>query len=263
MTTDKCSCGRFGKWTVIAVVLVLALGVLSWATMEQRKSIAKTLGEMKECSTFASCVEKAGLNGVLEKDGPFTVFVPTNEAFEQVPEKDLQKLLDNKSALTAVLLYHMVPKTLSPAEMTNVGDCMTCTVPQSAITCSANTFGKGKCVKSEIPCSNGFIYIIDSVQFPPFLTNPEVFQAEEVTVVETVGEAAPAADSAPETKSAETAKPIEKEKPAEAVKQAEKEKPAETPAVPTPEAAPAAENAAPAEEPAEPKPAEPAAAPLS
>ena len=246
MTTDKCSCGRLGKWTVIAVVLVLALGVLSWATMEQRKSIAKTLGDMKDCSTFASCVEKAGLSGVLENDGPFTVFVPTDEAFKQVPEKDLKKLLDNKSALTAVLLYHMVPKTLTAAEMTNVGDCMTCTVPQSAIACSANSFGQSKCVKGEIPCSNGFIYVIDAVQFPPFLTNPEVFQAEEVTVVETVEEPEAAPEKKPEAKpeNKPEVKPGTDKTPTEAAPAAEKP------------AAPAAENAPAESAPAESAPAE-------
>lgn len=223
MTNEKCECGRLGKWTVIAVVLVLAVGVLSWATMEQRKSIAKTVAEMKECSTFASCIEKAGLSGVLEKDGPFTVFVPTNEAFEQIKSGELKNLLDNKSALTAVLLYHMVPKNLTAAEMENLGDCMTCTVPQSAIACSANTFGKGKCIKNEIPCSNGSIFIIDTVQFPPFLTNPEVFQAEAITVTEEV--VTPTAGNT-ETKPAETKPASPSAEPAQTP--AEEAKPAET-----------------------------------
>lgn len=247
MTNEKCACSRLGKWTVIAVVLVLAVGVLSWATMEQRQSIARTVAQMKECSTFASCIEKAGLSQVLEKDGPFTVFVPTNAAFEQIKEGDLKKLLDNKSALTAVLLYHMVPKNLTAAEMENLGDCMTCTVPQSAIACSANSFGKGKCVKSEIPCSNGSIFIIDAVQFPPFLTNPEVFQAEEITVTEEVTapvENAPAENKPAETKPAE-AKPTES-KPAETAPA--ESKPAESkPAETAPAESAPAESAKPAE----------------
>ena len=243
MTHEKCICSRLGKWTIIAVVLVLAVGVLSWATMEQRKSIAKTVSEMEDCKTFASCIEKAGLSGVLENDGPFTVFVPNNAAFEKMNPEELTKLLDNKSALTAVLLYHMVPKVLTAAEMNNLGDCMTCTVPQSAIACSANSYGKSKCVKSEIPCSNGCIFIIDAVQMPSFLTNPEVFQAEEITVTETLdtpAESKPAANTpAANTPAANT--------PA-ANTPAESKPAANAPAANTPtESAPAANTPAPTE----------------
>ncbi len=168
-TTDK----HFspGRWAIIAIVFVFVLAVLAWATMEQRKSIYKTAEELGGCKTFIECVQKAGLSGILEKDGPFSVFIPTDEAFSNLSSEQLTKILNNKSALTALLLYHMVPKTMTPTEMENYKDCMTCTVPQTSISCTETSYGKGKCVRTAVPCTNGMIYLIDSVQIPPFLNN--------------------------------------------------------------------------------------------
>ncbi|MDO4586665.1 MAG: fasciclin domain-containing protein [Planctomycetia bacterium] len=190
MTTGeehKCVCHRLGRWALLAIILVLALGVLSWATMEQRKNIIKTAQEMKECETFVSCAEKAGLTGVLEKDGPFTVFIPTNEAFQKLSSEQLSDLLNNKSALTTLLLYHLIPQRMTPAEMKEAQDCMTCTVPQTAISCTENTYGKANCIRNAIPCTNGVIYLIDTVQIPPFLTDtPEIVDSAEISITETV-----------------------------------------------------------------------------
>lgn len=190
MTTGeehKCVCNRLGRWAILAIILVLALGVLSWATMEQRKNIIKTAQEMKECDTFVSYAEKAGLTGVLEKDGPFTVFIPTNEAFQKLSSEELSDLLNNKSALTTLLLYHLVPQRMTASQMKEAQDCMTCTVPQTAISCTENTYGKANCIRSAIPCTNGVIYLIDNVQIPPFLTdNPEVIDSAEISITETV-----------------------------------------------------------------------------
>jgi len=174
---------------LLSLILIFALGVLGWAMMEQRKNILQTVSELKECSTFLDCAEKAGLTGVLEKDGPFTVFIPTNEAFEKIPKQELNNFLNNKSALTALLLYHMVPRKLTPAELESLEDCMTCTVPQTSITCSREKYGKGKCVRSDIVCTNGTVYVIDTVQFPPFLKSPLPSEPEGLTITETITEA--------------------------------------------------------------------------
>ncbi len=214
--TEKCACHSFGKWGLLTIVLVLALGVLGWATLEQRKSIMKTAGEMKNCSTFVECVEKAGLGGVLEKDGPFSVFVPTNEAFEKIPADELKALLDNKSALTALLLYHMVPKKMSSTEMENLKNCLTCTVPQTSIPCSEHKYGKGTCTGAPVPCTNGVIFFIDSVQIPAFMntkgtpgtnSSPVLVEEDEVTVVEQIdGTSGKATDSKKATGSKADAK---------------------------------------------------------
>lgn len=184
-TTEKQNCSS-GRWTLLAVVIVFALAVIAWATMEQRKNILKTAEEMGECKTFVECVQKAGLSGVLEKDGPFSVFVPTDAAFAKMSPEQLTNLLNNKSALTALLLYHMVPKRLTPEEMENLESCMTCTVPQTSIACSSQSYGSANCIKAALPCTNGVIFLIDSVQVPTALSKQQpLVEAEEITITET------------------------------------------------------------------------------
>ncbi|MDO5554302.1 MAG: fasciclin domain-containing protein [Planctomycetia bacterium] len=187
-TTEKCTTGHcLGKWTALTLVIVLALAVVGWATLEQRKNILKTAEGMESCSTFVECVRKAGLANVLEKDGPFSVFAPTDEAFSKIGKEQLTQLLDNKSALTALLLYHLVPRAMNVDEMNNIEDCMTCTVPQTAIPCSQHTYGKAKLIRSAVPCTNGVIYVIDSVQVPPFMAGEDdTLDATELTVIETL-----------------------------------------------------------------------------
>ena len=220
--TEKNSCGHLGRWTVLTIAIVLALGVLGWATMEQQKSIMRTVSGMKECGTFVDCVEKAGLSGVLEKDGPFSVFIPTNEAFAKLSPSQLKSLLDNKSALTALLLYHMVPKKISSTEMQNLSNCLTCTVPQTSIACTEHTYGQGNCTGQAIPCTNGVIFLIDSVQIPAFLEsnqtaaqkgNTAVVEETDITVVEqsAAGNASNAQPEKKESKQPEMKQPEKKQ----------------------------------------------------
>ncbi|MDO5580210.1 MAG: fasciclin domain-containing protein [Planctomycetia bacterium] len=202
-TTEKHNCSA-GRWTLLAVVLVFALAVIAWATMEQKKNILKTAEEIGECKTFVECVQKAGLSGVLEKDGPFSVFIPTDTAFAKLSSEQLTNLLNNKSALTALLLYHMVPKRLTPEEMENLESCMTCTVPQTSIACTSKSFGTGNCIKAALPCTNGVIFLIDSVQVPSALNNPPaVLETEEISITETSGSSPAAGSGSNDSKNSE------------------------------------------------------------
>ncbi|MBR5242749.1 MAG: fasciclin domain-containing protein, partial [Thermoguttaceae bacterium] len=84
------SCCR--NWPAIALVFALALGALLWATTQRRKDILETAASFPECSTFVDLVDKAGMTTVLAQDGPFTVSIPTNEAFAKIPQERLTKI---------------------------------------------------------------------------------------------------------------------------------------------------------------------------
>ena len=72
-------------------------------------NIAELVVASPEFSTLLAAVKAAGLVDTLAGEGPFTVFAPTNGAFEKIPQETLQGLLADKDALTAVLLRHVVP----------------------------------------------------------------------------------------------------------------------------------------------------------
>ncbi len=200
------SCCR--NWPAIALVFALALGALLWATMQRRKDILKTAASLPECSTFVDLVDKAGMTTVLAKDGPFTVFIPTNEAFAKIPQERLAKIADDRAALSAILLYHMSPAALSSKELARPSELKTCVVPATSIATSSEKYGDASFVRKDVPCVNGVVYVVDAVQIPPFmerngLVAPPQRAPEELAIVaseEIVAGAAPLSDPNREAK---------------------------------------------------------------
>merc|ERR1711997_64097 len=82
-------------------------------------TIAQNLPEVltrEGATTLVDFVVKAGLEETLSGDGPFTIFAPTNEAFEKLPKSMVDELMANPDALKKILLYHVIPSEVkSPA----------------------------------------------------------------------------------------------------------------------------------------------------
>ena len=80
------------------------------AAMYPSKNIIQNAVNSKDHTTLVAAVKAAGLVETLQGEGPFTVFAPTNEAFNKLPEGTVGNLLkeENKNQLTAVLTYHVV-----------------------------------------------------------------------------------------------------------------------------------------------------------
>lgn len=87
--------------------------------MYPSKNIVENAMNSKEHTTLVAAVKAAGLVETLQSAGPFTVFAPTNMAFDMLPKGTVDKLLmaENKEKLTAVLTYHVVPGRLDAAEL--------------------------------------------------------------------------------------------------------------------------------------------------
>ncbi|MCJ8210401.1 fasciclin domain-containing protein [Mucilaginibacter sp. RS28] len=89
------------------------------APMYPTKDIVDNAVNSKDHTTLVAAVKAAGLVETLKGDGPFTVFAPTNEAFNKLPEGTVATLLkpENKATLTKVLTYHVVAGRLSAADL--------------------------------------------------------------------------------------------------------------------------------------------------
>jgi uncharacterized surface protein with fasciclin (FAS1) repeats len=99
----------FGRTSLLkASALSLSLGLL--ATAAQAASVADAANQTDELSRFSEAITAAGLDQKLSGEGPFTVFAPTNQAFEQLPEGALDELMkqENRSQLTRLLQHHIV-----------------------------------------------------------------------------------------------------------------------------------------------------------
>src|SRR5687768_1619502 len=92
---------------VAAVAASLALAGLPAGAQTSKPNIVETASASPRFDTLVELVKEAGLARTLAKEGPFTVFAPTDRAFSKVPRKTLRALRKDKAQLRAVLLYHV------------------------------------------------------------------------------------------------------------------------------------------------------------
>ena len=133
-------------------------------------------------STLVTAVTAADLGGTLGGAGPFTVFAPTNAAFEKVPAATRDTLLSpaGKADLTKILTYHVVPGRVDAATLTQQitdgggsaalttveGGVLTARVVDGAVTLTDENGGVSRVVQADVPASNGVIHAIDTVAMP-------------------------------------------------------------------------------------------------
>jgi uncharacterized surface protein with fasciclin (FAS1) repeats len=89
------------------------------AAMYPTKNIVENAVNSKDHTTLVAAVKAAGLVETLESAGPFTVFAPTNEAFDKLPKGTVETLVkpENKASLTKILTYHVIAGRLSAADL--------------------------------------------------------------------------------------------------------------------------------------------------
>lgn len=177
------------RFMAVAILLGCAAGsyaqktvMVGGAAMYPAKDIVDNAVNSKDHTTLVAAVKAAGLVETLKGAGPFTVFAPTNEAFNMLPPGTVDNLLkpESKSALTGVLTYHVVAGKLdSKALMEKVkmgnGSAMLTTVQGEQLTVMVK--GKKLEVKDskgnvamvtikDVYQKNGVIHVIDKVLLP-------------------------------------------------------------------------------------------------
>jgi uncharacterized surface protein with fasciclin (FAS1) repeats len=93
--------------------------IVGGQAMLPARDIVDNAANSAEHTTLVAAVQAAGLVETLKGRGPFTVFAPVNDAFENLPDGTVQTLLrpENKAALTKVLTYHVVPGRVTAADL--------------------------------------------------------------------------------------------------------------------------------------------------
>ncbi len=133
-------------------------------------------------STLVSAVQAAELVDTLNGAGPFTVFAPTNAAFEKIPADTLNGLLqpEQRDTLTSVLTYHVVAGQVDAAALiqqieqgggsatltTVQGGTLTARVVDGTVTLTDAAGNTSRVVTADVAASNGIIHAIDTVVMP-------------------------------------------------------------------------------------------------
>jgi uncharacterized surface protein with fasciclin (FAS1) repeats len=125
-------------------------------------------------STLVSAVKAAGLAETLSGAGPFTVFAPTNAAFDKLPAGTVASLLkpENKQKLADILTYHVVSgkvmaADVTPGKVTTVNGSDFTVAVGDGVTITDGQGSTANVVKTDVTASNGVIHVIDAVLLPP------------------------------------------------------------------------------------------------
>lgn len=157
--------------------------VVGGEEMYPKKDIIDNAVNSKDHTTLVAAVKAAGLVATLKSEGPFTVFAPTNDAFENLPDGTVATLLkpENKGQLTGVLTYHVLAgkydfKALSKLIKKGKGTAALKTVAGGMLTFKMNgdhnitvTDTKGGTANIsvyDVYQSNGVIHVVDKVLLP-------------------------------------------------------------------------------------------------
>jgi uncharacterized surface protein with fasciclin (FAS1) repeats len=131
------------------------------------KDIVETAVEAGTFTTLVAAVQKAGLVEVLKGEGPYTVFAPNDEAFAKLPEGTIEKLLQDKEALTSILTYHVVPGKVMAADVIGLDTAKTVQGQSIVVDSSVGVkVDNANVIATDILASNGVIHVIDSVIIP-------------------------------------------------------------------------------------------------
>jgi uncharacterized surface protein with fasciclin (FAS1) repeats len=134
------------------------------------KTIVDVAAGNPSFTTLVKALKAADLAGTLATGGPYTVFAPTNAAFNKLPKATLANLLkpENKAQLQKILTYHVVAgevtsKTIKAGAVPTVaGSNVTVRVRGRNV-----TINNAKVTKTDLKASNGVIHVIDTVLLPP------------------------------------------------------------------------------------------------
>jgi uncharacterized surface protein with fasciclin (FAS1) repeats len=152
------------------------------APMYPSKNIVENAVNSKDHTTLVAAVKAADLVATLQSAGPFTVFAPTNEAFDKLPKGTVETLVkpENKATLTKILTYHVVAgkynlKDLIKlvkdgngiAKLTTVeGGTLTLTIKKKKLILTDEKGGTSTVTIADVNQSNGVIHVVDTVLMP-------------------------------------------------------------------------------------------------
>ena len=180
--------------TILASALVLGAGSLGTpafaagepmvggAPMYPNKTVVENASQAKNLTILVAAVKAAGLVETLSGPGPFTVFAPTNAAFEKLPSGTVDKLVkpDMKDTLTKILTYHVVAGKMTSADVAKAikdgggtaslktveGGTLVAKMDGSKLVLTDEKGGTATVEQADVLQSNGVAHVIDTVLMP-------------------------------------------------------------------------------------------------
>ena len=155
----------------IAAATMIVLSVSTAVAGTAQKDVVDAAVDAGQFTILAKALGAADLVQTLKGPGPFTVFAPTDEAFEKLPAGTLDSLLkpENKDQLRSILTYHVVPGRVMAADVVKLNEAETVNGKRLAVNVDGGAvmINDAKVTTTDIEASNGIIHVVDSVILPP------------------------------------------------------------------------------------------------
>ena len=171
-----------GTTTTVSAQSKVKTVMVGGAPMYPTKNIVENAVNSKDHTTLVTALKAAGLVETLQGAGPFTVFAPTNEAFNKLPAGTVETLVkpENKATLTKILTYHVVAGRMTAADLTKAikagkgtatlktvsGGTLTAMAKGKTITLKDEKGGVSTVTIANVLQSNGVIHVVNTVLMP-------------------------------------------------------------------------------------------------
>lgn len=177
---------KFVAFSLFAVITNASIAqktvMVGGAAMYPTKNIVENAVNSKDHTTLVAAVKAADLVATLQSAGPFTVFAPTNAAFDLLPAGTVETLVkpENKATLTGILTYHVVAGKVSAKDLakliktgngkaalkTVAGGTLTAMMEGGKVAIKDEKGGVAYVTIADVNQSNGVIHVIDHVLLP-------------------------------------------------------------------------------------------------
>jgi len=167
---------------ILKPVLVALSLIFTGFANAQTSDVVDVAISSKDHTTLVAAVKAADLVTTLKSKGPFTVFAPSNSAFDKLPKGTVENLLkpESKEALVKLLTYHVVAGNLKASDVlaaiksgkgkavvkTVQGENLTASLENGKVILTDEKGGKAVVTATDLTASNGLVHVIDSVVMP-------------------------------------------------------------------------------------------------
>ena len=155
---------------LLAITLAFGIGQAQKTTsLQPSETIIDIINKGKHFTKLAAALKFTGLDKTLSKKGLFTLFAPTNAAFDKIPKATLDQVLTNKVLLTKILLYHVVAGKFTTPDLLKLKTLKTAEGSDVKITNVKNVLriNRSRMAAKGVEATNGEIHVIGLLLIPP------------------------------------------------------------------------------------------------
>ena len=166
----------YTKYNHMRLKFLLLVFLMSIVRMVHGQTVVDIIVNSPDHEILETAVIAAGLDGALSGEGPFTVFAPTDDAFNALPAGTIEALLNDIPTLTSILTYHVAGVNALSTDLTDGQEVVTLNGESVTVTINADGvfINDAQVTVADLVAENGVVHVIDAVLLPPAESNTVV-----------------------------------------------------------------------------------------